>query len=155
MEAVWLIVALVLVFIGLLGSFLPILPGPPIAWVGALVYGIAVPDALSTKFLVFSGIAMAVITALDFLVPVWGTKRFGGSVYGTRGSAIGMVLGLFLAPLGLILGPFFGALIGELIWDANDTNRALKAAIGSLIGFLTGVLLKVFYALYITYALIF
>lgn len=155
METVWLICALILVFIGLLGSFLPVLPGPPIAWAGALVYGLAVPNTLSAQFLIVSGILMAAITALDFLVPVWGTKRFGGSVYGTRGSAVGMILGLFFAPLGLILGPFFGALIGELLWDSKDSNRALKAAFGSLIGFLTGVLLKVIYALYIAYALIF
>lgn len=155
MEILILISALVLVLVGLAGAFVPVVPGPPIAYAGALLYGLTVSDSLSTKFLVVSGAFMVAITILDLLIPVWGTKRFGGSVYGTRGTLVGMVVGIFTAPLGLILGPFFGALIGELLWDGQNHNRALKAAFGSFLGFLTGVFLKIAFALWMAYAIIF
>jgi uncharacterized protein YqgC (DUF456 family) len=72
-----------------------------------------------------------------------GTKRFGGSKYGVWGTNIGLIVGLFIPPFGFILGPFIGALIGELIYDSNNFNRALKAAIGSFIGFLASTFLKI------------
>ena len=87
------------------------------------------------------GIIALAVTILDYIVPVWGTRKFGGSKYGTRGATIGLVIGLFLGPLGLIIGPFIGAFVGELIFKDN-INYAIKAGFGSLLGFLTGIGLK-------------
>ncbi len=82
-----------------------------------------------------------VVTLLDYIVPVWGTKKFGGSKYGTRGATVGLIIGLFLGPLGIIVGPFIGAFVGELIFK-DDIRYALRAGFGSLLGFLTGIGLK-------------
>ncbi len=82
-----------------------------------------------------------IVTVLDYIVPVWGTKRFGGSKYGTRGATVGLIIGFFLGPLGIILGPLIGAFVGEMIFK-DDMSYAFKAGFGSLLGFLTGIGLK-------------
>lgn len=80
---------------------------------------------------------------LDYYVPIWGVKKFGGTSYGTWGSTIGLCVGFFVIPaVGIFLGAFLGAMIGELI-GGMETTKALKAAIGSFLGFLAGIFMKV------------
>jgi uncharacterized protein YqgC (DUF456 family) len=79
---------------------------------------------------------------LDYYVPIWGTKKFGGSKWGAYGSAIGLIAGLFLGPCGIFIGAFAGAFVGEFLNDKNP-NRALKAAFGSFIGLMAGMAVKV------------
>ncbi len=133
---------LLFMFMGLIGSFLPILPGPPLSWIGLLLLYLtnAVPDDW-TFLLVTLAIALLVF-ALDYIIPAIGTKRFGGTKAGMIGTSIGLLVGI-LAPIpgGIIIGPFVGALIGELINKA-DSQTALKAAFGSFLGFITGTFLK-------------
>ena len=81
------------------------------------------------------------IQVLDYFIPIWGTKKFGGTKIGVWGSVIGMIVGLFFAPLGIILGPFVGAIIGELI-AGKETKLAIKAGFGAFIGFLFGTIAK-------------
>lgn len=95
--------------------------------------------------LIGMGVAVAIIVGMDYLIPIWGTKKFGGSKAGVWGSIIGLAVGLFFGPLGFVLGPFLGAFLGEYIIDPNDFKRALKSATGSLIGFLIGTGLKLAY----------
>ncbi|MCM4172432.1 DUF456 domain-containing protein [Arenibacter sp. TNZ] len=144
MDIALLIIGLILMFIGVLGSFLPVLPGTPISWVGLLLLYLttAIPDDW-----VFLGITLAIaimVFALDYIIPVWGTKKFGGSKWGMIGTTIGLLVALIfpvLGFLGIIVWPFLGALVGELINKA-DQKTALKAAFGSFLGFLTGTFLK-------------
>ena len=126
---------------GIIGCLVPVLPGPPISFLGLIsLHFTRFGDFTSAALITFGAIALTV-TILDYLVPVWGTKKFGGSKYGTRGAAIGLIIGLFLGPLGLIIGPLAGAFVGELIFR-DDIKYAMKAGFGSLLGFLTGVGLK-------------
>ena len=94
----------------------------------------------------FLGITLGVaviIWGLDYVIPAWGTKKFGGSKYGIWGTVFGLIIGiLFLGPLGIIIGPFAGAFIGELIHDSTDSKRAAKAAFGSFVGFMFSTGLK-------------
>lgn len=144
MEYVFLILGLLLLIVGFLGSFLPVLPGPPLSWVGLLCLYFVKGIETDYWFLGITFIIMLVISVLDYIIPAQGTKRFGGSKYGIWGTNIGLIVGIFTPiPGGFIIGPFIGALVGELIYDSNDINRALKAAIGSFIGFLAGTFIKV------------
>lgn len=135
----------VLIIVGVVGSVLPVLPGPPIAWIGLMALYFSKYADFSVSFMVLMAVIMVVVTALDFLIPAWGTKKFGGSKAGVTGSAVGLILGLFFGPLGIILGPFVGAFLGELIANGTELKPALKSATGSFIGFLISTGLKLIY----------
>jgi uncharacterized protein YqgC (DUF456 family) len=129
--------------LGILGSLLPALPGPPISWVGLLLLYLCPGIEKNYWILGITLVIAVVIAILDYIIPAKGTKRFGGSKYGIWGTNIGLIVGIFAPiPFGFIIGPFVGALIGELIYDRKDSTRATKAAIGSFVGFLAGTFIK-------------
>jgi uncharacterized protein YqgC (DUF456 family) len=141
MDALWLALGVLLMLGGIAGCVLPLLPGPPLCYAALLIQQLQQEAPYTTNFLlVWAGIAV-LVTALDYVIPVYGTKKFGGTKYGMWGCVIGLVAGLWLGPLGIIIGPFVGAFIGELIANSNS-HQALRAALGSFIGFLLGTLLK-------------
>lgn len=144
MDIALLLIGFFLMLVGILGSFLPVLPGPPISWVGLLLLYLtkAVPD--NWWVLIITLVIALGITILDYVIPAAGTKRFGGSKAGMIGTIVGLLVAIFfpiLGPLGIIIWPFIGALVGELINKA-DQKTAMKAAFGSFVGFLTGTFLK-------------
>ena len=142
MDIILIIIAALLMIIGIIGSFLPILPGPLTSWIGLLIVHFTNAIPMDKSFLIITLIIAIFIWLLDYIIPAMGTKRFGGSKYGMVGTSIGLIVGL-LAPIpgGIIIGPFFGALIGELM-NKSDTKTATKAAFGSFIGFLTSTFIK-------------
>lgn len=141
MDVFWLVLGVILMLGGLAGCILPFLPGPPLCYLGLLVQQLQSTPPYTTKFLlIWAGITL-LVTGLDYVIPIYGTKRFGGTKYGMWGCVIGLIGGLWLGPVGLILGPFAGAFIGELIGNAKS-EHALRAAIGSFAGFLFGTLMK-------------
>lgn len=142
MEYFLLIVGFICMITGIIGSFLPVLPGPTVSWVGILLLYLCPTIAYNYWVLGITLLIAVVIAILDYVIPAKGTKRFGGSKYGIWGTNIGLIVGLFFPPLGFIIGPFLGALLGELLFDSKDHNRALKAATGSLLGFLAGTFIK-------------
>lgn len=150
METALLVLAFVLALAGLLGSFLPILPGPPVAFAGLALLWFSHHHQPSAELLAKHFFAAAAITLLDYYVPIYGTKRFGGTKAGTRGATIGLVVGLFLGPLGIIAGPFVGALLAEMI-AGTPANRAFRSATGAFMGFIAGVFMKMAYALVVFY----
>lgn len=143
MEYFLLFIGFACMITGIIGSFLPVLPGPPISWIGILLLYLT-PNVTPNYWILGTTLVIALaIAILDYVIPAKGTKRFGGSKYGIWGTNIGLVVGLLTPiPFGFIIGPFVGALIGELIYDKKDHNRALKAATGSLIGFLASTFMK-------------
>src|SRR5690554_475011 len=148
MEYFLLIISLLLIVVGLLGSFLPVIPGPPLSWVGLLCLYFVEGIELESWFLWLLFAIMIVISILDYVIPAQGTKRFGGSKYGVWGTNIGLIIGILTPiPLGFIIGPFAGAFIGELIYDRNNSKRALKAAAGSFIGFVVSTFMKFVYCM--------
>lgn len=156
MDLLLAVLGFIFIILGIIGSFLPVLPGPITGWLGLLIIHLTKIIPMNWTFL---GVTLAIavlIWLLDYIIPAMGTKKFGGSKYGIWGTTIGLILGLiFLGPFGIIIGPFAGAFIGELMYDSRDSNRAIKAAFGSFIGFLfsTGLkfLVSVIYAgLYIS-----
>ena len=142
MEWLWISLGIILIITGIVGSFLPLLPGPPIAYAGMLIQLFREPDPFTTKFiLIWAGIVLFTLI-LDYLIPLWGTKKFGGTKYGMWGCTIGFLLAFWMGPLGVIIGPFVGAFVGEMI-AGQDTRRSFRAALGSFVGFLLGSFLKI------------
>lgn len=142
MELFLVFVALLLMLLGIIGSFLPVLPGPLTSWAGLLVLHFTEGVELSQTFLITTLVVAVFIYVLDYIIPVIGTKRFGGSKSGMIGTTLGLIVGLLSPiPFGIIIGPFIGALIGEMI-HRNDFNKALKAAFGSFLGFIASTFLK-------------
>lgn len=141
MDVLWLVLGSLLMLAGLVGCIVPFLPGPPLCYVGLLIQQFQSEPPYSTKFLVIWAAITVVVTVLDYVIPVYGTKRYGGTRYGMWGCVIGLLAGLWLGPIGIIAGPFVGALAGELIAN-RSSDDALRAAFGSFIGFLAGTVLK-------------
>lgn len=142
MEIFLVIPGTMLMILGVLGSFLPIIPGPLTSWIGLLVLHFTEGIQLSNIFLIVTLVVAIVIYVLDYIIPAIGTKRFGGSKEGMIGTTLGLVIGLITPiPFGIIIGPFLGALVGEMI-HRNDINKALKAAFGSFLGFIASIFLK-------------
>lgn len=144
-DIVLAVAAILLIVIGFIGSALPILPGPPIAWGGYLLLNWTrfiedSKNAYDTSLWVLLFFTVLVVV-LDYVVPVWGTKKWGGSKAGMWGATIGLIIGLFLGPIGIIAGPFVGAFVGELI-SGKQQKEALRAGWGSFLGFLLGVGMK-------------
>jgi hypothetical protein len=141
MDLFLIITAGILLLIGFLGSVLPVLPGIPLSYGGILLLHFTEKYQFETNFLILWAIIVIIIQVLDYYIPIWGTKKFGGSKSGVRGSIIGLLVGMFFGPFGIIFGPFAGALIGELIAQ-KPTHEALKAAFGAFLGFIVGTVSK-------------
>jgi len=144
MDIALFILGFIFMLVGIVGSFLPVLPGPTLSWVGLLLLYLTkvIPD--DWWFLGITLVVALIVWALDYIIPAMGTKKFGGTKAGMIGTTIGLLVAIFfpiLGIFGIIVWPFVGALVGELINKA-DQKTALKAAFGSFIGFLTGTFLK-------------
>lgn len=143
MEYVLLILSLIFIILGYVGSFVPGLSGPPLAWVAILLIYFVPGIELPLWMLIVTGVIAGLSLILEWIIPAYGTKIFKGSKYGIRGSYIGMVVGIIAPiPFGFLLGPFVGAYLGELYMDHKDQGRALKAAFGTFIGFLLAILMN-------------
>lgn len=141
MDILLFFIGFIFIIFGIIGCVLPIIPGPPLSYIGLVIIQLTYFVDFTTNFLILWALVAIAVTVLDYLVPVWGTKKFGGTKYGSWGSVIGLIIGLFIGPFGIIIGPFAGALMGELIGGRNS-DQAVKAAFGSFFGFLLGTGIK-------------
>lgn len=136
------IIASILLLIGLIGSIVPILPGPPIAYCGLLLVHFSSNHPFSVEFLIIFGLLAILSAVIDNALPIYATKKFNGSKKGVWGSSIGLIIGLFFfPPFGILIGPMVGAFVGEIA-DGKTTNNAIRPAFGSLIGFLSSIFLR-------------
>ena len=151
LDTLLIIIGSIFIVTGFLGCLLPVLPGVPLSYIGILLLHFTSKVEFSLHFLIIWGIVVVLVQVLDYYVPIWGTKKFGGGSKGAWGSAIGVAVGIFvLPPWGIIIMPFVGAVIGELI-DNKDLQTALKAGFGSFIGFLAGTVIKLVVALVLAF----
>lgn len=141
MELLWTLLGFVLLLVGLIGSFLPILPGPPISFIGLLLIHFLGKHVVSNELLWVYAFLSILLLVLDYLLPSWTTKKFGGSKAGQWGATAGVLVGLFAGPWGIFLGPLIGAYLGELISGRNNQD-AWQSAKGAFLGFLLGTGLK-------------
>ena len=141
MDVILLILAFLCIVLGIIGSIVPGLPGMPFAYLGLWIAQATERVDFSWQMLLIWGIVTVVAQVLDYVVPAWGTKRFGGTKYGVWGSTIGVFAGLWFGAVGVIVGPLVGAIIGELI-GGKEAREALRAGWGSFLGILCGTVLK-------------
>lgn len=142
MELLIAILGFILILSGLLGSFLPLLPGPPISFAGLLLLHFFGNATVSNNILIVFVVLVIALVFLDYFLPIWTTKKFGGSKAGQWGATAGVLLGIFAGPWGIVLGPLLGAYLGELIAGSNNQN-AWQSAKGAFLGFLLGTGLKI------------
>lgn len=160
MDTLVSILAVLAGIIGIAGSILPGLPGTPVSWVGLLILYIwgngtdASGDPMSTKTLIIWGVVVLIVSVIDYVIPMYFTKVTGGSKYAERGAMAGLIIGIFLTPVGMILGSFLGAFIAEWYYRRQGAAQALKAAAGSFLGFITGTGIKTIVAVLILWKII-
>ena len=142
MDIFLLIIGFLVALLGIIGSFLPVLPGPLTSWAGLLILHTTNSVPMNWTFLGITLVIAVIIWIIDYFIPAMGTKKFGGTRYGVIGTMLGLIIGLLSPiPFGIIIGPFVGAFIGEMMHEKNS-KKALKAAFGSFLGFLTSSFLK-------------
>lgn len=134
------IFAIIAAVVGIVGSIVPGLPGPPISWVGILLLYFA--HLANINMLIIWGVVMVVVSLVDYFAPMWLTRVTGGHKEASRGALIGLILGIFLTPIGMISGAFIGAFIGELTVNKDGAGAALKASLGAFLGFILGTGIK-------------
>jgi uncharacterized protein YqgC (DUF456 family) len=157
MDVLLIVLGAICLLVGIVGCVAPVLPGVPLAYLGLLFLHWTDGVQFSWQFLTIWAVIVVVVQVLDYVIPSWGTKKFGGSKYGVWGSTLGLLIGLFMGPVGIVMGPFVGAVLGELLYFnrnsksiQNDNNmekkghlnKALRAGLGSFIGLLAGTILK-------------
>ncbi|MEZ5082442.1 MAG: DUF456 domain-containing protein [Bacteroidales bacterium] len=142
MDWLWISIGLILLIVGIVGCILPILPGQVLSWGSLLILQLMSEPPFTAKFIVIWALITGGVTLLDYYVPIWGTKKLGGSKTGVWGATAGLLIGIFFfPPFGLIIGPFVGAFVGELIAGKNS-NEAFKSGFGSFLGFVAGTMMK-------------
>ncbi len=147
----------ILLLIGILGCILPVLPGPIVSYAALflLLLHDNAAEEITSRLLLIDGLAVLAVIILDYYMPIWGTKKFGGTNAGKTGSIIGLIAGIFFlptffGPIAIIIGPFLGAIAGELL-TGQGMNTSLRSGIGSFLGFAAGTALKLVIAFVIVY----
>tara|TARA_B100001059_G_C17430916_1_gene377976 strand:+ start:91 stop:576 length:486 start_codon:yes stop_codon:yes gene_type:complete len=153
MDIFLFIIGLLFCVTGLIGSFVPIIPGPITSWLGLLTLHFTSLAQLDYSLLIATFIIAITVFLLDLIIPLIGLKKLGGTKKGIIGASIGLLLGFFMGPVGMLTGPFIGALSGELTNNIGF-KKAIKASFGTLIGLLAGFIMKffvsfIFFALYL------
>ncbi len=134
------LLCIVLLIVGILGTVLPVLPGLLLSLCGLLIYKFGTDAPLSMVYIWIFVFLTAVSVVLNYVIPAKTTRKYGGTRWGSIGSIIGTIAGMFLIPVpfGFLIGMFLGVFVGELLHDANDKKKAWNSTKGALIGFLYG-----------------
>ena len=144
MKALWTIVTLLIMAVGLAGTVLPIVPGILLIYAGYLLYGFATGwQAYGLPAIVGWSVVTGFVLLLDIYAGAIGAKRYGASRSGAQGSIVGGLIGALAAGFpGIILGPFAGAAAGELP-RGRSYREAFRSGWGTLIGFVVGSVVKI------------
>lgn len=154
------IISLLCLIIGFFGSFLPVLPGTLLSWLGLVIFKYTSFADYGWSTLIVLGIIVLAFQAVNYVLPAYSSKKFGGSRYGVIGASIGLLVGIIFAPFGLvsiIIAPFLGAFIGEFLLNKSNTKASFKAAFATFVGFMIstgiGMLLSLIFLVYVMWQL--
>ena len=134
------LISIVLLILGILGTFIPVLPGLLLSLCGLLIYKFGTDATLGMVYIWIFVFLTAVSVVLNYVIPARTNRKYGGTRWGSVGSVIGTLAGMFFIPVpfGFLIGMFLGVFIGELLHDASDKKKAWNSTKGAFIGFLYG-----------------
>jgi len=142
LDIILLIIGFLLCLIGIVGSFLPIIPGPVTSWLGILLLNLTSVVEFNLNFVLITLTVAISVGVLDYLIPVLGVKKLGGTRSGQIGTTLGLIIALIiLGPIGIIIGPFGGALLGEMS-TKKSFQDSIKPAFGAFVGVIAGSVIK-------------
>lgn len=142
MDILLIVAAAILLILGILGSFLPILPGIPLSWLGLLLFHLTSTVPMDYTFLSITLLVAIIIFALQYAIPALGTKYLGGSKRGMIGATLGLIAGIFIPiPFAILIAPFVGAYLGEIL-NKSNSRHALRAASGSFVGLIASAFME-------------
>jgi len=143
-----LIIGSVLMVLGIIGSIVPVMPGPVFSLAGLVLLYVGKPDSISILSLVIFGSVVVMLVVADYVAPILGAKFSGASRKGLFGAILGCLVGIiFFPPIGMFIGAFVGAIIGEMA-DGKESTKAVKAGIGTLLGSLFTIILQTVFAIF-------
>ena len=139
---IWLLI-IVTFILSFVGVIFPIIPSPLVLWIGFLLYYFLIDQDLTWIFWTVSSLLTIILIVSDIIANSYFVKKYGGSKWGERIAAIGVIIGSFIIPpFGIIIVPFLAVIAVELL-QRRSTQAAMRAALGSLFGFLGGAFAKV------------
>ena len=150
MEEIIYLLSLLMMIVGLIGSFVPVIPGPLISFLGILLIDSFTSLPIGSYAIVMLGALMAIAMAGDYILQIAGVKKLGGGKKAIRGTLIGTLLGMFIPPIGILLGALIGAFIGAKM-EQGSNRQSLKIALGAFVGFMLGTGVKLIYSVYVLY----
>ena len=150
MEEIIYILSFLLLVVGLIGSFVPVIPGPLISFIGIVLTFSFTSPPIGSNMMWILGILMAIAMVGDYLVQILGVKKLGGGKKAIRGTIIGSLLGMFVPPVGILFGALIGAFMGAKM-ELGSNRQSIKVALGAFIGFLIGTGVKLIYSGYVLY----
>lgn len=151
MTTLLIILSVTFGFLGLLGAIVPVIPGTILSYVGLVCIYFTDGSTVTNTQLIIWGVLSFVVIFMDYVLPGYFSKMFGGSKKGIIGANVGTIIGIFFGPAGIIAGPFLGAFIGELINDGDSLAKALKVGLGSTLSFIAGTGAKLIVGGFILY----
>lgn len=151
MDTLLTIIALLCGIVGIIGSIVPILPGPALSFIGLVCAYFGSSSYITTTMLWVWGVVTAVVCVMDYILPAYFSRMFGGSKAGMTGATIGIFAGMLMGPIGVIVGPFAGAVLGEMVGQHSTLSQALKVGFGSFLSFIVGTGIKLVVAVMMTY----
>lgn len=149
MDIVLSIIAFLLGILGLVGVFVTGLPGTLFSYAGLICVYFNDDSCVSTFQLIVCGFLTIAVMVLDYVLPGYFSKLFGGTKWGIWGATIGTFIGLFYGVWGILLGPFIGAVVGELAGRKITFWQSIKVGFGSMLAFFAATGIKLIMGVYL------
>ncbi len=142
-EILWISIGAIFVIMGLIGCIVPIIPGPPLSFIGLLMLQLKEHSPFTLSFMIILGTIVLAITIIDYVMPFWSAKYFSSSKLAIRLSMLGLLFGMFIfPPWGFIIGSILGAIIGELVIGKKEI-QIFKSSFATVLGFVVSTIIKV------------
>jgi len=136
-----------LLFIGLVGCIVPMLPGTTLILLGIVLLKLLLPVTLGWVIVGWIALIWLLSVLADFLGIIIGARMFGGSKWGMSGATGGALVGMFFSLPALLVGTFFGAVAAEKFGAKKTDRESLRAGVGATAGFLLSTVVRVACAL--------